>query len=165
MMRENTHPTPLSAAGVLGVGLAGHFASGSIYSSLHAREMIDALSQPALYLGSAIAASAATTMVLMLTMLGLVRRIDEDFDHSMYRNVCRISWLSAWLLAGSVVMLLFMTMPIGEFENVPATWFPTLYTVLYWMVVVLSAAVVGMVTLLFSTIRQLIRNITPTDVI
>jgi mannose/fructose/N-acetylgalactosamine-specific phosphotransferase system component IIC len=154
---------PLAALGVMAVGLAGHIANGAIYSGLYAREMIEALSSPALYLGSAIAASAATTMALMLTMLGLVRRADTEFDQSMYRQVYRISLLSAWLLGGSVVMLLFMTMPIGEFDEVPSVWYPTLYKVMYWMVVVLSAMLVAMVTLLFSTIRTLIANITPHD--
>lgn len=154
---------PLSGAGVLAVGLGGHYANGAIYSALHAREMIEALSSPALYLGSAIAASSATTMALMLTMLGLVRRVDADFDQSMYRQVYRISLLSAWLLAGSVVVLLLMTMPIGEFDQVPSVWYPTLYKVLYWSVVVLSAMLVTMVTLLFSTIQTLIASITPHD--
>ncbi len=146
---------------VLLIGLDGHFANGAIYSSLHAREMIEALSQPALYLGSAIAASAATTLALMLTLLGLVRRVDADFDQTMYRQIYRISLVSASLLGGSVVLILLMTMPIGEFDNVPVYWFGTLYKVLYWMVVALSAAFVGMVALLFSTVRQLITNITP----
>ena len=152
---------PCAAAFVLLLGLGGHFASGRIYSTLHAREMIEALSQPALYLGSAIAASAATVMALMLTMLGMVRRVESDFDQSMYKRVYRISQLSAWLLGGSVVLLLVMTMPIGEFENIPGDWYPTLYTSMYWMVMVLSALLVGMVTLLFSTIRDLIANVTP----
>ena len=34
---------------------------------------------------------------------------------------------------------------------------------MYWMVIVLSALLVGMVTLLFSTICDLIANITPLD--
>ena len=154
---------PLAAGGVIAFGVAGHLANGAIYSALHAQEMIEALSQPAMYLGSAIAASAATTMALMLTLLGLVRRVDADFDRSMYQRVYRISMLSAWLLSGSVVMLLVMTMPIGEFDEVPQTWFPTLCNVLYWMVVLLSALLVGMVTLLFSTIKTLIANVTPDD--
>ena len=154
---------PLAASGVLAVGVVGHLASGRIYSSLHAREMIEALSSPALYLGSAIAASAATTMALMLTLLGLVRRVDAEFDRDMYKQVYRISLISAWLLGGSVVMLLLMTMPIGEFDEVPSSWFPNLYTTLYWLVVVLRASLVAMVTMLFSTIRDLIANITPDD--
>ena len=154
---------PLSAAAVLAVGVGGHFASGSIYSGLEAREMIDALSQPALYLGSAIAASAATTMALMLTLLGMVRRADTDFAPSMYKRVYRISLLGAWLLGGAVVMLLLMTMPIGEFDELPEIWYPTLYKVLYWWVVILSALLVTMVTMLFSTIRDLIASVTPHD--
>lgn len=148
---------------VLAVGIGGHVANGAIYSSLHARELIEALSSPALYLGSAIAASASTTMALMLTLLGLVRRVDSEFDDSMYRQVYRISQMSAVLLGGSVVMLLLMTMPIGEFDEIPKGWFPNLYAVLYWLVVILSAMLVAMVSLLFTAIRTLIVKITPTD--
>ena len=156
---------PVSAVFVLAVGFAGQIASGRIYSGLHAREMIDALTSPALYLGSAIATSSATTMALMLTVLGLVRRMDADFDHSTYKNVYRISLLSAVLLVGSVVMLLMMSMPIGEFEEVPEAWYPALYKALYWLVVGLSALLVAVITLLFSTIRTLITNITPDDMV
>ncbi len=160
---KNSLLAPSAAVLVLLVGVAGHYANGSIYSTLRAQEMIEALSQPALYLGSAIAGSAATTMALMLTLLGLVRRADAEFNASMYHRVYRISQLSAVLLAGSVVMLLVMTMPIGKFDQVPSAWFPTLYKVHYWMVVCLSALLVAMITLLFSTIRTLIAKVTPHD--
>ena len=148
---------------ILLVGLAGHFASGAIYSSLEARDMISALSSPALYLGSAIAASAATTLALMLTLLGLVRRADAEFDPQMYRQIYRVAALSTILLAGAVVMLLLMTMPIGEFDDVPRSWFPVMYKVLYWIVVILSAGLVAMVTMLFGTVRSLIAKLTPHD--
>ena len=146
---KNTMLTTAATVLILLVGLAGHFSSGAIYSSLEAREMISALSSPALYLGSAIAASAATTLALMLTLLGLVRRADAEFDTHMYVQIYRVAVLSTVLLAGAVVMLLLMTMPIGEFDDVPESWFPMLYKVLYWIVVVLSAGLVAMVTMLF----------------
>ena len=69
---KHTALTTSSAGMILLVGLAGHFASGAIYSSLEARDMISALSSPALYLGSAIAGSAATTLALMLTLLPMI---------------------------------------------------------------------------------------------
>ncbi|ANU08687.1 hypothetical protein A6F65_02406 [Paraurantiacibacter namhicola] len=154
---------PVAGLVVVLVGVGGHLATGTIYSALHAREMLEALTGPALYLGSAIAASAATTMALMLTLLGLVRRVDADFDLPMYRRIYLVSMASAVLMAGSVIMLLVMTLPIGEFEKVPTDWFPALFKVLYWTVVGLSALLVTMVTLLFSTIRALIAQLTPHD--
>ena len=60
-------------------------------------------------------------------------------------------------------MLLLMTMPIGEFDDVPENWFPMLFKVLYWIVVVLSAGLVAMVTMLFGTVRSLIAKLTPHD--
>ncbi|MEE4289049.1 MAG: hypothetical protein V2J14_06745 [Erythrobacter sp.] len=154
----------ISAAGaIVALGAIGRWANGAIYSSLEARELIEALSGSALYLGSAIAGSAATTLALMLTLLGLVRRLNEDFDKDMYRRIDQIAVLSTGLLGGSVVMLLMMTLPIGEFENVPVTWFAILYEVLFWLVVALSAALLALVMLLYTAIRTLIANITPGD--
>lgn len=154
---------PFSGLLVIGVGIFGHFANGTIYSGLQAREMLEALSGPALYLGSAIAASAATTMALMLTLLGLVNRVDTDFELPMYGQIYLVSMAAALLLGGSVIMLLIMNLPIGEFDNVPSDWFPMLHRTLYWLVVGLSALLVAMVTLLFSTIRTLIAHLTPHD--
>jgi uncharacterized membrane protein len=99
----------------------------------------------------------------MLTLLGLVRQVNTDFDAEMYKRINRIAFLSTGLLGGSVVMLLLMTMPIGEFENVPVNWFKALYELLYWLVVTLSAALLSLVVMLFAAIRALISNITPSD--
>ena len=153
--------TIAASGAVLALGLVGHFASGAIYSGLEARELITALTQPAMYLGSAIAASAATTLALMLALLGLVNRAEAEFDEAMYKRIYRVSVMATMLLAGSVVVLLLMTMAIGEFDDVPTRWYPLMYKVLYWAVILLSAGLVAMVTMLFSIVRSLIGKLTP----
>ena len=158
------HKRSLVAAGVvLLFGAAGRYANGFVYSGAEAKELISALSGSALYLGSAMTGGSATTLALMLTLVGLVKRADEQFDGEMYKRVSLVSLLSTIILAGSVFLLLLLTIPVGEFERLPSSWYPRLYDVMYALVISLSALLVATVVLLYSTINGLIAQITPTD--
>lgn len=57
-------------------------------------DLLEALSRAGLYLGSAIATASATTIALMLTLIGLIKRMNEDFDEQAYRNVELVARLS-----------------------------------------------------------------------
>lgn len=153
----------LSAGGILAFGAIGRWANGFVYSSAEAKDLISSLSESGLYLGSAMAASSGTTLALMLTVIGIVRRMDQDFDAPIYRRINLVSLLSTLSLAGSVVMLLVLTLPVGDFDKLPSQWYPTLYNVVYAMVIGLSALLVSTVVLLYGTVRVLIANITPND--
>ena len=152
----------LAGLSILALGVAGRWAIGEIYSTAKAFELIDAMRSSALYLGSAMATSSGTTLALMLAMVGLVRRADEEFDREVYLRVRTIAQLSTMSLIGSVVMLLVLTLPIGDFQKMPPFWYPWLYNAIYAMVVALSALLVGTVTMLFTTLSALIAKITPT---
>ena len=145
------------------IGAGGRWASGFVYSQAEAMQFIEALTSSALYLGSAMAASSGTTLALMLTLVGLVRRMDQDFDIAVYKRINSVSLLSTLSLAGSVLMLLVLTLPVGEFEKMPAQWYPWLYNVLYALVIGLSALLVGTVVLLYATVKVLIAGITPSE--
>ena len=54
-----------------------------------------------------------------------------------------------------------LTLPIGEFDKLPSQWYPILYTVIYSLVIVLSALLVGTVTLVFGTVMLLINSLRP----
>lgn len=153
----------LSGAVVVAFGVAGRWANGLIYSQAEAKDLISALTNSGLYLGSAIATSSGTTLALMLTLIGMVRRMEKSFDPSVYRRIQRVSLLSTLSLIGSVALLLALTMPVGEFEKIPAQWYSRLYDVLYALIIGLSSLLVGTVVLLFGTIRLLIGNIIPYD--
>lgn len=148
---------------MIATGLASRWANGYVYSSVEAKQLLDALSSSALYLGSAIATSSATTLALMLTLVGLVKRLDKEFDTDLYQRVALVSRLSAINLIGAVVLLMLLAMPVGEFDNLPASWFATLYNILYGMMVFLCALIVAIVLLLAITIETLIAKITPSE--
>ena len=153
----------LAGGVILLAGVGGRWATGHIYSTAAAMDLIDAVRSSALYLGSAIATSAATTLALMLTLVAFVHRTDHDFDHILYKRIRLIAQLSTISLTGSVVLLLILTLPVGEFDKIPSDWFRWLYTAIYAAVVGLSALLVATVTLLLGTLTSLIAVITPSD--
>lgn len=149
--------------GIVVIGAIGKFAGGAIYSSLKARELIESLSGSALYLGSAIATSSGTTLALMLTLVGLIKRMDADFDKPVYQRISVIGTASAINLIGAVLLLLMLTMPVGDFEDIPEHWYATFFNILYALTVLISALSVAIIIMLLQTVNKLIAKITPTD--
>ncbi|MEL7728717.1 hypothetical protein AAG612_04205 [Citromicrobium bathyomarinum] len=145
------------------IGLGAREAIGTVYGAAEARDLLEALSRAGLYLGSAIATASATTLALMLTLIGMLRRIDTEFDQQTYKQVTRIAVLSTATLMISFLVLLAFTLPIGEFENLPSGWYNYLYTALFALTVAMVALAATSVTIVFMTIHSIVTHITPGD--
>ena len=153
-------------AGFILICLFGAFArslNGAIYEDSELMNLLDSIQRSGLYLCSAIATVSGTTLALMLTMIGLVRRIDEDFDFNVYRSVSLVSVTSATSLVVSVILLLVISIPIGEFDGVPTLYYKILYEVTFTIVVFLCAISAATVLILLSAILAVVRNITPKE--
>ena len=145
------------------IGYAARRAIGGIYSTAEATQLLEALSRAGLYLGSAIATASATTLALMLTMIGMIKRMDEDFDHESYRNIDVVAKLATASLMISLLVLLAFTLPVGEFEELPGTWYTTLYEFLFAGCVVMVGLSAATVAMIYRTLRQVMAKITPGD--
>lgn len=145
------------------IGLFARYLNGSLYSETEILSLFDNLQQSGLYLGSATAASSGTTLALMLTMVGLVKRMDANFSNRVYRTVALIGLTSAIGLISSVVLLLTLSLPIGEFENVPVSWYHILYNTTFGLIIFVSAISVSIVLILLQTILHVISRITPSE--
>lgn len=148
---------------VLLFGYVAREAIGRVYGATEAIVLIDALSRAGLYLGSAVATASATTIALMLTMLGVIRNVDEDFDRTTYRSISNIAKLATVSLLTSLLLLLAFVLPTGEFEKMPAQWFSTLYEGLFATTVVMVALSAATVVKIYVTIQRVISRITPGD--
>ncbi len=146
---------------ILVLGIAARWLSGVVYSAAEAQDLIASLSRSALYLGSAIATSSATTIALMLTIVGLVNRLDQDFDVEFFQRITLISKACAVNLMGAIALLMIVTMPVGEFDRLPDNWYSILYDLIFWMVVLLCALSVSIVLILLRTIVELIHQFAP----
>ncbi|GAB5347822.1 hypothetical protein [Alteriqipengyuania sp. 357] len=145
------------------IGLGAREAIGTVYGTAEARDLLEALSRAGLYLGSAIATASATTLALMLTLIGMLRRIETEFDRQTYAQVSRIAKISTATLMLSFLVLLAFTLPMGEFENLPEGWYNYLYTALFALTVLLVALAAASVTIVFMTIRSIVTHLTPGD--
>jgi hypothetical protein len=99
----------------------------------------------------------------MLTVLGLSRRSDADFDSNIYRQVARVSNLATFSLLGSLLLMALQVLTIGEFEDVPDGWFPMLYNVLFGMIIGISSLFATTVVMFLFTVRRVVAGITPGD--
>ena len=155
----------LTSGLILLIGIGARLAIGEVYSEAEATSLIKALSQTGLYLGSAIAGAAATTLALMLTLLGLLRNADANFDGDAYRSISQVAWLSTISLVGAVILLLLLVLPVGEFETMPEGWYLLMYEVIFWLTVAVCTLLVATVVRLFLTVRHVIAQVTPGDVV
>lgn len=162
--RINNHRWATGAfLAVCATGFGARQSIGVIYSGAEATQLIEALSRAGLYLGSAIVTASATTLALMLTLIGMIRRMDKDFDDATYRSIDLIARLATASLLISLMVLLAFTLPVGEFDNIPQDWFVRLYDGLFAASVIMVGLVAATVTVLYRTVRRVISIVTPGD--
>ena len=142
-------------------GYGARSAIGRVYSAAEAVDLLNALSRAGLYLGSAIATASATIIALMLTLVGMIRRMDEDFDHSAYRDVAMVGRLSATTLLVSLFLLMAFALPIGEFDELPPAWFKNVYDGLFAGTVLMVGLSAATVVLIYTTLVRVMIKITP----
>lgn len=145
------------------VTLGVKFLIGGVYSQSQALRLIEALRDSSLYFGAAVATASATILALMLTLLGLSRRSETDFDVWVYKSINRIALISTISLCGAVLLLMVLSLPIGEFDKISEEWFIITYYVLVVFVSLLAGLVITAVLMLFNAIQYVIRLVTPGD--
>lgn len=143
------------------IALSAQWLVGQIYSGWEARRLLEAVISSALFFGSSIVTGAATILALMLTMLGLTKSWDNDFDALFFKRIERIGLVATISLILGVLLLLFLSIPIQESDDVPSSWFTTIYYILISYIAVLSGLIVGVVLMLFNAITSLIDVVRP----
>ena len=143
------------------IGYGAREAIGSVYGAAEARDLLEALSRAGLYLGSATATASATTLALMLTLIGMLRKLDTDFDKETYRRVTLNASLATASLMMSLLVLLAFVLPVGEFDELPAGWYTMLYEVLFAGAVIMVGLLAATVMVTYLTVRRVVGQITP----
>lgn len=143
------------------VALGGQWIVGQVYSGHKARDLVEAVASSALYLGSSIVTAAATIIALMLTMLSVTKQADDEFDSIFFKQIQRIALFSTIALSGGILLLLTLSMPLQESDQVPANWFTAIYYVLIVFIAALSGLSVGIVLMLLNAINSLIDVVRP----
>ncbi len=135
--------------------------TGQVYGETEAVELLSSLKDSSLYFGNAIATASSTILALMLTLLSMTNKMNADFDRSVYKSIRLIGLISTITFITSVALLLCLSLPVGEFDNIPSGWFQALYYTIATLNIVLSGMMVIGVLILFDTITSLIKKIAP----
>jgi len=125
-----------------------------------ARLLLEATLPTIRFLASSVITGSATVLALMLTMLGISGQTEVDLKPTHYRRIVQVSVMSVVALIASLLLLMFLTFPLQESEQLRS-----LYSVVYYVVLGISAVVGGMmvavVLMLLNAIRQMVEIFHP----
>jgi hypothetical protein len=142
-----------------GVAIGGQWLIGQIYSGYEARNLIQAMLNSALFFAGSVVTASATILALMLTMLSLSDQTKADFEMTFFHRIEQIGVLTTICLAGGILMLLFLSVPLQESKNVPNHWFTIIYYILIVFLALLAGLLVSIILMLLNSIRSLIKSV------
>ena len=142
--------------GVLALGLGARYGIGNIYSASSAQVLIATLRDASLYIGSACLGGAATILALILTLTGMVHSAKTTPDRDVYSDVLKVARNATWAILASIVLLLLLTGPTQEMQELPKSWYPMLYNILFGTVAITLALLAATVARLYVTIACLV---------
>lgn len=155
--KERRQDLRLAAAGGIAAGLVG-FGTMAIVgtaSSYEARRLLDAVLPTVRFAASAYVAGGATILALMLTLISFSISNELEFRSGHYARIRQIAALTTAVIVTSVLLLMFLSFPLGEAE-VDASWY-----IWAFYGVLLGGAVTGgifiaVILMLFYAIRGLV---------
>lgn len=144
-----------------GVAIAGQLLVGQIYGGTEARRLLESMIPSSRYVGSGVVTASATILALMLTMLSLSRHAASSLESEFYKRVEQIGLLSTIGLIASVLLLLLLSIPLEESQQLPSSW----YTFVYYFFLTLTAGVAGtlvtIVLMLYNALKTMITVLSP----
>ncbi len=124
-------------------------------SAFEARRLLDAVLPTVRFAASAYIAGGATILALMLTLVTFSISHDMEFRESHYRRIREIARLTTAVIVVSVMLLMFLSFPLGE-ADVNRGW----YLWVYYAVLLGGAGTGGLfisvILMLFYAVRGLI---------
>ncbi|MBE9115770.1 hypothetical protein IQ249_07685 [Lusitaniella coriacea LEGE 07157] len=137
------------------------FLIGSIYGATEAADLLKGLQDSSVFFGSAVTKASATVLTLMLALLSMTKNSKDKFDGGVYRSIEIIGLISTTTFIGGVLLLLFLSFPVGKFEDIPQGWYRGLYYGISTLNGLLSGLMTAGILILFDTVRLLVRDISP----
>lgn len=136
------------------IGFAGMAIVGTA-SSFEARRLLDAVLPTVRFAASAYVAGGATVLALMLTLITFSISHDLEFRVSHYRRIRQIAALTTAVIVGSVILLMFLSFPLGEAE-VDRDWHLGVYYAVLLGGAVTGGTFISIMLMLYYAVRELI---------
>lgn len=100
--------------------------------------------------------ASSTILALMLTLLSLSRAANSSLNKEHYRQVLSIAKYDTILIISAVIAFLFLNIPITETQEVPGSWYTTIYYITLGVAALLGGGLIAIVTMLYGTIANII---------
>ncbi|MEZ5379564.1 MAG: hypothetical protein R2733_23890 [Acidimicrobiales bacterium] len=136
------------------VGFAGMAIVGTA-NSFQAQRLLDAVLPTVRFAASAYVAGGATVLALMLTLLTFSISHDREFRAEHYVRIRQIAQLTVGVIVGSVMLLMFLSFPIGE-ADVERSWYLWVYYAVLLGGAITGGTFISIVLMLYYAVRELI---------
>ena len=145
------------------VGMAAVLVAVGLANSGGERFMVEAAMPSVRFLASAVMTVSATTLALMLTLLGLSTDIDGEIRKDHFERVRQIALVDVCAFVLATVLLVIVVVPVSEASPIPGRWYSWIYYGISVASSALGGGLVAVMLLLFAAIRDLIVVLAPGD--
>lgn len=112
------------------------------------------------FLSSAVMTASSTILALMLTMLALSADAEAELTGAHYQQIQQVSLMAVVALIASVAVLMILTFPLEESEEL-ASFYDLIYYTVMGASAVLGGMMVALVLMLLNAIRELVQLFHP----
>ena len=148
----------LIGGGIAAALLAGVTVVVGSVSGLDGRILLSA-SQPTIrFLASSVATASATTLALLLTMVGLSAKTDIPLTPDYYRRLRRIARLDVATFIVAVVLLVALVIPLDEQVSLSGRFYSVAYYAISSVAALAAGLLIAVVLALYGAAHDLIET-------
>ena len=142
--------------GFAAVVLAGTIISVGSVGAHEAGVLLDSIQPTARFLGAGVLTASATTLALMLTLLGLSDNVAERLNDMHYIRIRFIALIDTAAFIGATGLLAILVIPFSEATEIEGGW----YVIVYYLAVAASAILSGLMVTVVLMICKTIFDMT-----
>jgi hypothetical protein len=101
--------------------------------------------------------ASATIWALLLTLLGISSGSKSKLKQAHYTQVMAIAKLDTILFVIAIILFQIFNIPITESEELPTTWYSTIYWATLFLSSLLSGGMVSVILMLYNTVINMIK--------
>ena len=135
---------------------------GSV-SGAEARSLLESATPTVRSFCSSVMVTTASTVALMLTLLGLTSNTDRQIRGGHYERVRQIATAAVAAFIGATLLLVALVVPLTDSGAIPTGWYVGIYFAMTLLAAVLGGLLVGAMILLHAAIRDLIKTLGPSE--
>lgn len=137
------------------ISLGGSFALGRV-SGYEAKALIESSVPSFTTLCNTSILASATILALLLTALGVSRNSKQNIKSLFYQRIRRVAQFDLVLFITSMIVLLFLNIPIAKSEEIPSSWFDNVYLATLVTSSIIGGMLITVMLMLYSSVSDLI---------